>query len=51
LGSAAIVFGGGFRAYLNKHFGLSAGLEIMRSTNVGAPFLFVPTVGFFGQSK
>jgi hypothetical protein len=50
-GAGVLSFGGGVRTYVTKHFGLTAGLQVFHGVHGGGSFIYLPTVGLFGQSK
>lgn len=51
-GSVAVAFGGGVRAYIGRHFGITAGVQILHFVgSAGGNTVYMPTAGLFAQSK
>ena len=51
-GSPALDFGGGIRAYVTRHFGISAGAQVLHFVgSSGGGTVVMPTAGVFAQSK
>jgi hypothetical protein len=48
--SVALAFGGGVRMYLTRHFGISAGVQVLDFVSGGGT-VFMPTASVFAQSK
>jgi hypothetical protein len=49
-GAGALAFGGGVRIYLTRHFGISAGVQVLDFVSGGGTVI-MPTAGLFAQSK